>query len=181
MLEEAKITEKLNERSLGEYPFSKWNCEPTNNSTDFAERTFITFHDIQTFRKTQTVPLKEPKFCAVTGLPAKYVDPITKLPYATPEAFRIIRLSYYKYVEKTCGSSSMQIKEWLEEQKIRFQGDRATTPCKSGELIEKIRFLLKIADMTEFSWIQNTAILNILMLELLFQIGGAQRRRSLGM
>lgn len=29
--------------------------------------------------------------CAVTGLPAKYRDPKTGLPYATKEAFRIIR------------------------------------------------------------------------------------------
>ena len=29
--------------------------------------------------------------CVVTGLPAKYRDPVTGLPYATIEAFKIIR------------------------------------------------------------------------------------------
>eukprot|EP00250_Pteridium_aquilinum_P005415 c15507_g1_i1 orf=127-1680(+) len=34
---------------------------------------------------------KRPQLCAVTGLPAKYVDPLTGLPYATKEAFKTIR------------------------------------------------------------------------------------------
>lgn len=38
-----------------------------------------------------SVPYPEKVVCAVTGLPAKYRDPKTGLPYATKEAFRIIR------------------------------------------------------------------------------------------
>lgn len=40
---------------------------------------------------TISVPYPEKSFCVVTGLPAKYRDPKTGLPYATKEAFKIIR------------------------------------------------------------------------------------------
>lgn len=40
---------------------------------------------------TAPVPYPEKAVCAVTGLPAKYRDPKTGLPYATKEAFNIIR------------------------------------------------------------------------------------------
>lgn len=39
---------------------------------------------------TASTPYPERAMCAVTGLPAKYRDPMTGLPYATKEAFRII-------------------------------------------------------------------------------------------
>ena len=35
--------------------------------------------------------LKTKEKCAITGLPAKYRDPVTGLPYANLEAFKIIR------------------------------------------------------------------------------------------
>ncbi|XP_021298318.1 SWR1 complex subunit 2 isoform X2 [Herrania umbratica] len=40
---------------------------------------------------TTSPPYPEKAICAVTGLPAKYRDPKTGLPYATKEAFKIIR------------------------------------------------------------------------------------------
>ncbi|KAJ4829440.1 Swr1 complex complex subunit Swc2 [Turnera subulata] len=40
---------------------------------------------------TASVPYVEKAVCAVTGLPAKYRDPKTGLPYATKEAFKVIR------------------------------------------------------------------------------------------
>ncbi|KAM5557868.1 SWR1 complex subunit 2 [Rosa sericea] len=40
---------------------------------------------------TTSAPYPEKAVCAVTGLPAKYRDPKTGLPYATKEAFKIIR------------------------------------------------------------------------------------------
>lgn len=38
-----------------------------------------------------SVPYPEKSLCAITGLPAKYRDPKTGFPYATKEAFRILR------------------------------------------------------------------------------------------
>lgn len=43
---------------------------------------------------TTSVPYPEKTLCAVTGLPAKYRDPITGIPYATKEAFKILRERY---------------------------------------------------------------------------------------
>ncbi|XP_021889686.1 SWR1 complex subunit 2 isoform X1 [Carica papaya] len=40
---------------------------------------------------TTRAPYPEKAVCAITGLPAKYRDPRTGLPYATKEAFKIIR------------------------------------------------------------------------------------------
>lgn len=47
-----------------------------------------------------SVPYPEKAVCAVTGLPAKYCDPKTGLPYATKEAFKIIR---ERFVDESCG------------------------------------------------------------------------------
>uniref|UniRef100_A0A5B6ZXZ8 Putative SWR1 complex subunit 2 isoform X1 n=1 Tax=Davidia involucrata TaxID=16924 RepID=A0A5B6ZXZ8_DAVIN len=43
---------------------------------------------------TTSTPYPQKAVCAVTGLPAKYRDPKTGLPYATKEAFRIIRQQF---------------------------------------------------------------------------------------
>ncbi|KAL2939837.1 SWR1 complex subunit 2 [Bienertia sinuspersici] len=43
---------------------------------------------------TKSVPYPEKALCAITGLPAKYRDPKTGLPYATKEAFQVIRERY---------------------------------------------------------------------------------------
>ncbi|CAM0910656.1 unnamed protein product [Alopecurus aequalis] len=45
---------------------------------------------------TSSTPYPEKHVCAVTGLPAKYRDPKTGLPYATMAAFKIIRESFLK-------------------------------------------------------------------------------------
>lgn len=49
---------------------------------------------------TTSVPYPERAVCAVTGLPAKYRDPKTGLPYATKEAFKIIR---ERFVDESSG------------------------------------------------------------------------------
>ncbi|MCE3051899.1 Swr1 complex complex subunit Swc2, partial [Datura stramonium] len=43
---------------------------------------------------TTSTPYPQKAVCAVTGLPARYRDPKTGLPYATKEAFKIIRERY---------------------------------------------------------------------------------------
>lgn len=43
---------------------------------------------------TTAPPYPQKAICAITGLPAKYRDPKTGLPYATTEAFKIIRERY---------------------------------------------------------------------------------------
>uniref|UniRef100_A0A183EJ95 YL1_C domain-containing protein n=1 Tax=Gongylonema pulchrum TaxID=637853 RepID=A0A183EJ95_9BILA len=38
--------------------------------------------------------------CSVTSRPAKYKDPLTDLPYATPGAFKLIREKYTEFLRK---------------------------------------------------------------------------------
>lgn len=45
---------------------------------------------------TTSTPYPEKSVCAITGLPAKYRDPKTGLPYATMAAFKTIRERYLK-------------------------------------------------------------------------------------
>ncbi|XP_047334756.1 SWR1 complex subunit 2 [Impatiens glandulifera] len=60
----------------------------STNGDVFLEFTGVSFHkEIAT--ASPSIP--EKAICVVTGLPAKYRDPKTGLPYATKEAFQIIR------------------------------------------------------------------------------------------
>lgn len=68
-------------------------------------RNFISFTDKQTFisnfpsRNPPKAPLK-PQLCVVTGLRAKYREPLTSLPCATLEAFKIIREAYQQKLQE---------------------------------------------------------------------------------
>jgi vacuolar protein sorting-associated protein 72 len=65
-------------------------------------RNFIIFPDEQTLR--QAFPVNRApkvvdvskKFCAVTGQPAKYYDPVTQKPYANLYAFQALREMHNK-------------------------------------------------------------------------------------
>lgn len=66
------------------------------NAKNKQSRNFIMFTDENTMR--QIFPYTRPKppdvtkkMCAITGLPAKYFDPITQRPYANLAAFKILR------------------------------------------------------------------------------------------
>lgn len=57
-------------------------------------KSYLEFSKGVSFRKqlsTSSLPYPEQEVCAITRLPAKYRDPKTGLPYATKEAFKIIR------------------------------------------------------------------------------------------
>lgn len=61
----------------------------------WCSRNFLEFTDTKNFPRDY-FPSKNVKYpgktvCAVTGLPAKYKDPLTGLPYATADAFKYIR------------------------------------------------------------------------------------------
>lgn len=66
--------------------------------SDKCSKNFVTFTDEELFERN--FPNQQPhspvqkKYCAVTGLPAKYIDPLTQLPYATIDSFKTIREAY---------------------------------------------------------------------------------------
>ena len=50
----------------------------------------------------------------MSRLPAKYFDPVTELPYANLQAFKIIREAYYQQLEAKADKSDPEISQWLE-------------------------------------------------------------------
>lgn len=83
-------------------------------------RNFVIFTDNDLYYSTFAhQALHRPKrvYCSITGLPAKYIDPLTKQPYATAQAFKIIRNRYVKEKEDKCEERIMQLNNWLEEKK----------------------------------------------------------------
>ncbi|VDP96526.1 unnamed protein product [Echinostoma caproni] len=81
-------------------------------------RNLITFADLKTLRAAMPrtiTPLPEPgavapsapiprprrrmRTCPITGLPARYLDPVTLTPYANLAAFRVLRRLYAIHLE----------------------------------------------------------------------------------
>lgn len=52
--------------------------------------------------------LKTKEKCAITGLPAKYRDPVSGLPYANLEAFKVIREQHTPKAESNADKSSSE-------------------------------------------------------------------------
>ena len=73
-------------------------------------RNFLVFTDAKSFPGPyfSTKKLKAPHktYCPVTGLPARYQDPITGLPFANSQAFRYIRERYALQLEEMKGKAS---------------------------------------------------------------------------
>lgn len=85
-------------------------------------RNFLIFTDTNSYPSAyfpNAKPQKRPhkRFCPITGLPAKYIDPLTGTPYATPQAFKIIRNRYVSEREQKCERRLLQLSGWLEEKK----------------------------------------------------------------
>lgn len=91
------------------------------------ERTFISFvNDLNNTVFDSIFPPKkvtnkrkyQELFCHVSKRPAKYVDPVTQLPYYGPLEFKIIREGYYIMLEtKNTSSDDPEINKWLEWRK----------------------------------------------------------------
>ncbi|KAJ2947565.1 hypothetical protein O0L34_g17357 [Tuta absoluta] len=83
-------------------------------------RTLLTFeNDIKDEAFKACFPQSKPKkprdmLCAVTKRPARYIDPITKLPYRSVDAFRIIREAYYQQLEARGDKNDPQTAAWLK-------------------------------------------------------------------
>ncbi|KAL2936159.1 SWR1 complex subunit 2 [Bienertia sinuspersici] len=79
------------------YSSKNGNLEAMKCTIDIAGNSYLEFRNGVSFDSeisTKSVPYPEKALCAITGLPAKYRDPKTGLPYATKEAFQVIRERY---------------------------------------------------------------------------------------
>eukprot|EP01127_Copromyxa_protea_P016276 TRINITY_DN4803_c0_g1_i1.p1 TRINITY_DN4803_c0_g1~~TRINITY_DN4803_c0_g1_i1.p1 ORF type:complete len:357 (-),score=90.31 TRINITY_DN4803_c0_g1_i1:39-1109(-) len=123
LLEEAKETEILNLQSLEEMKrldLLKKKKMPTRYKITGPkiveitniDGTFVCFNNTSypAIFNSKSDPYPEKAVCAVTGLPAKYFDPLTQTPYATIEAFQTLR-ERYKQQKK-------QLEEELEKQRL---------------------------------------------------------------
>ncbi|CAH0399242.1 unnamed protein product [Chilo suppressalis] len=92
----------------------------TRSNTSYFERTLLSFeNDIKDEAFNACFPQKQPRrrrelLCAVTKRPARYIDPITKLPYRSVDAFRIIREAYYQQLEARGDRNDPQTAAWLK-------------------------------------------------------------------
>ena len=81
------------------------------------ERTFLTFSDFDTFRSSfprSRARNSQQKICPITRLPAKYFDPVTRLPYANLQAFKILREAYYSQLEARGDKGDPEVATWLD-------------------------------------------------------------------
>ncbi|OWR51759.1 hypothetical protein KGM_210685 [Danaus plexippus plexippus] len=97
--------------------------QTVNANTKYHERTLLYFeNDIKDEAFNACFPQRKPKkkrdlLCAVTKRPARYIDPITKLPYRSVDAFRIIREAYYQQLEARGDKNDPQVAAWLKSRR----------------------------------------------------------------
>ncbi|KAL1509450.1 hypothetical protein ABEB36_004184 [Hypothenemus hampei] len=97
----------------------KVEVKPKNQK--YYERTFISLlndpHDVvykKIFNlKPTPIPPKKLK-CAITGLPALYVDPVTWVPYRNSTCLKIIRQSYYQELEKHGDKNNSMVADFVK-------------------------------------------------------------------
>lgn len=109
-LKEAKQTEILNTESLKKYheielerkkrqikPLQKQGLnEPIVKSIENSTSKIWILPFLEEWKKPEK---REFRVCAVTGKSARYVDPLTELPYADANAFKMIRNSYREFLK----------------------------------------------------------------------------------
>ncbi|XP_022090818.1 vacuolar protein sorting-associated protein 72 homolog isoform X2 [Acanthaster planci] len=82
--------------------------------TQRCSRNFITFSEEASFKecfpKTKSRPPTKP-LCPVTRQRAMYLDPITNIPYANKEAFKIIRDAYESELESQSDSKKRKVQK----------------------------------------------------------------------
>ncbi|XP_064457874.1 vacuolar protein sorting-associated protein 72 homolog [Ornithodoros turicata] len=173
LLEEAKITEQENLRSLESYqrlelekkkakivktpyrgPMIRYHsismplieeaplvvdespATPPSSLGPRCSRNFITFPDDATmrdhFRNTKPKPAAR-SMCPITRLPARYFDPVTLIPYANLQAFRVLREAYYAQLEQKGDVRQPEVAAWVEwRKKNRPQRPLVTSKAASA-------------------------------------------------
>jgi len=105
------------------------------DSQQKCERSFITFSsdkDFNTYFKKSKEVQPQKNICPITRLPARYFDPVTQLPYATLQAFRILREAYYQQLEAKGDVTNPEIGKWVEWRKKYRQARLAALAVKQA-------------------------------------------------
>ncbi|KAJ8865766.1 hypothetical protein PR048_033288 [Dryococelus australis] len=115
--EETTSGRKEDASNVGEAPSVPGQDQNLKDSAAKYERTFITFFDDKTFRKTfsrRQPKVPDKKVCSLSGLTAQFIDPLTSLPYYNIQAFRVIRQSYYYQLEHHGDRSNPVVARWRD-------------------------------------------------------------------
>ena len=96
-------------------------CKTDSKDYPKYSRNFLVFNDSSGFPgsyfPTTRPKIPKRKYCPITGLPAKYFDPVTQSPYSTAEAFKLIRSRYADTEQQKCEQRLLQLSSWLSEKK----------------------------------------------------------------
>lgn len=140
MLEQEKAMKKTQMNHKMDVPFIRYHSvampliEELKSETDLTpigqksglsemknySRTFISFSDEETYKSTLSLVSKrrskssKATVCPVTRMPARYFDPISQLPYANAEAFRVIRDYYLNSLEMFANNNHKDVKQWID-------------------------------------------------------------------
>jgi hypothetical protein len=85
-------------------------------SSERCSRTFVSFTHLQTYQ--ETFPSNKSfgqqrrtrrRLCPITNMPAQYFDPLTQMPYANLDAFKILRRIYAEEMKKSKRTPSVLI------------------------------------------------------------------------
>jgi len=94
--------------------------EINNPSAKTYSRTFISFSDDKSYEsflnsmKPSSTEVPKKSVCPVTQFPARYIDPVSQLPYATSQAFSAIRNQYLKHLEIDGNINQPEVAQWID-------------------------------------------------------------------
>jgi hypothetical protein len=88
------------------------NCVTFSNNSVY-EKLFENFN--------KSCEPKEKKFCVITGLPARYFDPLTKQYYANKQAFEIIRERYFQKEEDSLLFRIQTLSDFASQKKEKLK------------------------------------------------------------
>ncbi|CAF3041310.1 unnamed protein product [Rotaria socialis] len=105
--------------TIANEPNDQWNDILDENyqlepMSERCSRTFVSFTHIQTYNETFSTlnssnRRQRRRLCPITGMPAQYFDSLTQMPYATLEAFKILRRIYSEEMKKQKRTTSVLI------------------------------------------------------------------------
>ena len=86
---------------------------PLEPISERCSRTFVSFTHHSTydeiFSELNSSNCQRRRLCPITGMPAQYFDPLTQMPYATLEAFKILRRIHAEELKKQKRTTSVLI------------------------------------------------------------------------
>ena len=83
--------------------------------------TFTGVNDFPEIINAAAPPYPQKAICEVTGLPAKYKDPLTGKPYATLAAFKTIRAKHKKMVKSNKAAQAIEAAMMQQQQQMQQQ------------------------------------------------------------